>query len=535
MVNRLDPLVKKLYPHQEKALEQLSNGKILWGGVGSGKTMVAVAYYMKVEADADVYVITTAKKRDSLDWEREFAAVAVGKSSDSTVAGRLTVDSWNNIGKYRDVENAFFIFDEQRLVGSGQWSHAFIHIARRNHWILLSATPGDTWMDYIPVFIANGFYKNRTEFKRRHVVYNSYAKFPKVDRYVDVGVLVRARNSILVEMPYLRHTTRDIQTVGVDYDRELVERVLKKRWNVYEERPCRDVAELFGVMRKVVNTDSSRVTAVRSLMERHPRLIVFYNFNYELELLRSLTFPLISSSEPSSMKKELPKNTGSSPLGKSTESSKMSMDSGSNGLRHPEIGTSSTTTKNEHFPSSALDGTSKTLTKDQWNGSKTWPIHSPASTRSSDLVLTDATSRSSSVSVAEPTLPKPNSSKSVSTVSTLTPASGSTFQIAEWNGHKHEEIPTTDRWLYLVQYTAGAEGWNCTATNAMAFYSLPYSYKQFHQAHGRIDRLNTLFSVLHYYVLLSNSVMDFQIAKCLSEKRNFNEKGSTEHFGIAWD
>lgn len=379
----------QLYPHQEEALKKLGNGKILWGGVGTGKSLVAAAYYMRVEADADVYVITTAKKRDSLDWESEFVKFGVGKTLDATRGGALTVDSWNNIGKYADVQGAFFIFDEQRLVGSGQWSHVFIQLAKRNRWILLSATPGDNWLDYIPVFIANGFYKNRTEFKRRHVVYSTYTKFPKVERYVEVGHLVRLRNQLLVEMPYLRSTTRHESRVLVEHDEQLLERVLKKRWNVYEERPLRDVAELFGVMRKVVNSDTSRLSTVKALLSRHTKLIVFYNFNYELELLRQLS---------------------------------------------------------------------------------------------------------------------PN------------------VQIAEWNGSKHQDIPTTNSWVYLVQYTAGAEGWNCTATDAMVFFSLNYSWKISEQARGRIDRLNTPFKDLYYYSLVSNSVIDRSILKALLQKKTFNEK-----------
>lgn len=378
-----------LQPHQKRAVAALETRKVLWGGVGVGKSRVAVAFYVEKECPKDVYVITTAKKRDGLDWDGEFAKAGIGRAREATVGGVLTVDSWNNIGKYRDIRGAFFIFDEQRLVGSGEWVAKFLVIARHNHWILLSATPGDTWMDYIPVFVANGFYRNRTEFKREHVVYSPFTKFPKIDRYLDVGKLVRLRSSILVHMPYQRRTERVITTIPVEYDKELLERAVKQRWNVYEGRPLRNVAELFHVLRKIVNTAPSRIQEVELLIGKHPRMIVFYNFNYELEILRTL------------------------------------------------------------------------------------------------------------------------SSKNI--------------ELAEWNGHKHEEIPEGDRWVYLVQYVAGAEGWNCTSTDAMVLYSLPYSYKVWEQAFGRIDRLDTLFSQLFYYVFLSNSAIDRAVKKKLDAKQNFSQ------------
>jgi len=378
----------KLYPHQKEAVKKLRNGSILWGGVGTGKSRVAMEYYMQEEAPKDIYVITTAKKRDSLDWEGEAAWYGVGKAKDASVSGLLTVDSWNNITKYTEIKDAFFVFDEQRLVGSGQWSKSFIKIAKRNRWILLTATPGDNWLDYIPVFVANGFYKNRTEFKREHVVYNTYTKFPKVDRYIGVSRLVKLRNQILVEMPFKQHTIRHTTEVWVDHDKDLLDKALTDRWHVFEERPLRDVAELFLVMRKIVNSSPSRLETIRRLMLDHPKLIIFYTFDFELEILRELK---------------------------------------------------------------------------------------------------DSTT------------------------------------IAEWNGHKHENIPDLARWVYLVQYAAGAEGWNCTTTDTVVFYSLTYSYKNWHQAHGRIDRLNTPFTDLNYYILKSKSVIDRAISSSLKAKKSFNE------------
>ena len=381
----------ELFPHQKAVLPKIRNGSVLTGGVGTGKSLTALAYYMKEEKHRDIYVITTAKKRDSLEWNGDAAKYGIGTKRGATVAGVLTVDSWNNITDYDDVKDAFFIFDEQRVVGSGAWVKSFIKIAKANRWILLSATPGDTWMDYIPLFVANGFYKNRTAFIRRHVVYSRFSKFPKVDHYVEENVLRRYRDRILVDMPFDRHTTRHIKYVNTEYDRDKFKQIQKKRWNIFEERPIRDVSEMFRVMRQLVNTDEDRIHNVVSLMEKHPRVIIFYNFNAELKLLRKVC---------------------------------------------------------------------------------------------DELEIT----------------------------------------YAEWNGHKHQPVPEGESWVYLVQYTSGNEGWNCITTDTVILYSLHYSHRVFEQSLGRIDRLNTPYKDLYYYVLVSKSPIDLAILKTVRTKKNFNEE-----------
>lgn len=382
----MDPL----YPHQQDAVDKLRNGNILYGGVGAGKSRTAVEYYRQKEVCQDIYVITTAKKRDSMDWHLEFGAYGIFGEGENSAAGDLVVDSWNNIKKYVDVKDAFFIFDEQRLVGNGTWVKSFLKIAKQNRWILLTATPGDVWLDYIPVFLGNGFYKNRTEFMREHVVFNPYTKFPKVQRYIGVNRLIKLRHKVLVHMPYEKHTVRHIHDVWVEFNKEDMDKVWRKRWNVFEDKPLKNITETFIAMRRVTNSHPTRLEAVREVLKEHPKLIIFYNFNYELETLREL---------------------------------------------------SDTTT------------------------------------------------------------------------------------VAEWNGHNHHEVPETSSWVYLVQYAAGSEGWNCVETNATLFYSLTYSYKHFHQAHGRIDRLNTKYVDLHYYILKSKAGIDLAISKALKQKRNFTESG----------
>lgn len=392
--------------HQMQAIREMHNGSVLKGDVGTGKSLTALAYYyMKVckgvpkmpgieykpmAKPMDVYIITTAKKRDKMEWEMEGAHFGLTRESDLNGV-QLHVDSWNNVINYEDVTDAFFIFDEQRLVGNGAWVKAFYKIAAKNEWILLSATPGDAWMDYIPIFVANGFYKNRTEFLRRHAVWSRFAKFPKVERFVETAHLENLRDKVLVYMPYDRHTTRHVATCMVEYDAALFKRIVETRWNHITEEPIKDAAELFALLRRVTNSDLSRLGEILLLTEKHPRLIVFYNFNYELDMLRTLS-----------------------------------------------------TTLNI-------------------------PVH-------------------------------------------------------EWNGQKHQEIPEGDRWLYLVQYTAGAEGWNCIKTDAIAFWSLNYSWRIMEQSKGRIDRLNTPYTDLYYYILKSESPSDKAVWKALQTKETFNER-----------
>lgn len=428
----------ELKPHQEEAVKKLANGRILCGGVGVGKSHTAVGYYLQNEAPKDVYVITTAKKRDKFDWQLLFADVGMTRDPETTQGSVVIVDSFNNIQKYAEVENAFFIFDEQRMVGSGAWVKAFLRIVRSNRWIMLSATPGDNWLDYVPVFIANGFVRNKTHFADDHIVWKAFRGFREVDHYRQVARLVKWRKELLVTMPYQRHTIRHAHDVECLYDKDLVDKVVRKKWHVYENRPLTNPAELFRVMRRVVYSNPSRLKAIESLAQKHPKLIVYYNYDFELEILRTLAQKnLWISSESSTLS-----SSKCSPLGNFSTS-----------------------------PISTVEESSKLLKTDSASGS---------------------------------------------------------FVVAEWNGHKHEEIPKTDRWVYLVQYVAGAEAWECIETDAMAFYSLPYSWKNFHQSHGRIDRLTTKFTHLHYYTLWADSFLERSIRRALKAKKSFNESAFSE-------
>lgn len=392
-----------LYPYQMDAVNKMSNGCILNGGVGSGKSRTGLYYYFKEQGGSidpdyipmknpkDLYIITTAMKRDSLEWEGELANYLISKNPEASYyKNKITVDSWNNIKKYKDVYGAFFIFDEDRVTGSGAWVKTFLNIARKNDWIILSATPGDTWEQYIPVFVANGFYKNKTEFNREHVIFSRFAKYPKIERYINTGRLLRQRNQILIDMDFKRVTAPHHEDVYVKYDISKYKEAMRLRWDPFKNEPIQQASGLCYVLRRIVNEDESRQVALLELLEKHPKSIIFYNFDYELDLLKEI----------------------------------------------------------------CDDGKRK---------------------------------------------------------------------VSEWNGHNHQPVPVGENWAYLVQYTAGAEGWNCITTDTIIFYSQNYSFKTVTQAAGRIDRLNTRFVDLYYYHLKSKSSIDLAISKALNEKRQFNE------------
>ena len=398
----------ELRDYQLEAVSKMKNGCILNGGVGSGKSLTSLSYYYLKNGGSleflsgkdyiempnppmDLYIITTARKRDTFEWEGEMSHFLLSTHEEiNKYDNKVIVDSWNNIQKYKNVEDAFFIFDEQRVVGSGAWVKAFLTITKNNQWILLSATPGDTWSDYIPVFIANGFYKNKTEFMREHAVFSRFSKYPKIEKYINTGRLLRQRREILIDMNFKRETVQHHTDIYVDYDIATYKDVMKRRWDIWKDEPISNASGLCYALRKIVNVHISRSIKVLELLEEHNKMIVFYNFDYELEILKSLYY-------------------------------------------------------------------------------------------------------------------------------------GEGVIVAEWNGHKHEPIPTGSKWIYLVQYTAGAEGWNCTTTDTILFYSQNYSYKIMQQSAGRIDRLNTPYKDLYYYHLKTRSGIDLAIEKALKDKKKFNE------------
>lgn len=403
----------KLYKHQKEALEKMKTGCILNGGTGSGKSITSLAYYFTQEGGSldpwkpmkkprDLYIITTARKRDTLEWEGEMVPflLSTHPERNKLYNNKVVIDSWNNVKKYSDISGAFFIFDEDRVTGSGVWVKSFLKIAKNNDWIILSATPGDKYEDYIPVFIANGFYRNKTEFSREHLIYSRFAKFPKVDGYMNTHRLDRLRDKILIDMDFKRHTVQHHEDVFVKYDIPMYKDTMRNRWDPFKNEPIQQASGLCYVLRRIVNSDESRQVALLELFEKHPRMIIFYNFDYEREILRDIFIPGYADSQ--------------------------------------------------------------------------------------------------------------------------------FFELAEWSGHAHQPVPDSESWVYLVQYTAGCEGWNCIKTDTIVFFSQNYSYKVVQQAVGRIDRLNTPYTDLYYYHLKSRSGIDLAITRALRNKKKFNERKFTK-------
>ena len=395
------------------AISRMKNGCILWGGVGTGKSRTALGYFYKEYGGdlkskgktrminpPDLYIITTAKKRDSFEWDSDMEPFLLKRGEGNFYDNKVIIDSWNNIQKYSEVKDSFFIFDEQRVVGYGAWTKAFLKIAKSNKWIMLSATPGDKWEDYIPVFIANGFYKNKTDFIAHHVVYKPRVKFPQVLRYLEVHRLIRLRDSVLVPMNVEMRAIQHHNDVTLPYDIQKYRDITRSRFNPITNTPIESASEYCYLLRRIVNSDEARSDEVLRICEENPKVIIFYNFNYELEILKSIEYPY-----------------------------------------------------------------------------------------------------------------------------------GTT--VAEWNGHKHQNIPKSGRWVYLVQYTAGAEGWNCIETNIMIFYSQSYSYKTTVQASGRINRRNTPFSDLYYYHFKSRAPIDSSISRALSSKKEFNVRSFTRNLSFS--
>lgn len=369
-----------MYEYQLEAIDKLQSGMILWGNVGSGKSRTSLYFYCKNYSNKKLLIITTAQKRNNGEWLEECKVFGLNP----------IIDSWNNIKKYDNYENYFIIFDEDHLTGYGAWSKAFIKMAKHNDWLVLTGTPGDNYAEFMTVFIAKGWYKNKRDFEEQHVIYSRYSKYPKVDRYINQGLLEVRRRDILVKMFVDKRAIVHKEVIITQYDISKYKKAYKDKRDE-NNKPFKNATAFCLYLRKICNEDVSKVVKVRELLLKHNKVIIFYNYLYEKEILLKLL---------------------------------------------------------------------KTM---------------------------------------------------------------KTFNVGEYNGQHHDDIPIGERWAYLCQYTAASEGWNCLLCDTMIFFSMSYSYKAMEQAAGRINRINTPYKDLYYYYLRTTSSIDLSINRALSTKRNFNE------------
>lgn len=378
---------------QTQAIQDLRSGFILRGGVGSGKSRTSLAYILTSEYNGrDIYIITTAKKRDTHEWDQEAAILGWQVDGPCWDNMTLTIDSWNNTKKYKDVKNAFFIFDEQKTSGGGAWAKTFLKIAKSNGWLLLSATPGDRWMDFWPIFVANGFYKNKTEFLDQHVMFRPFTTFPQISGYKHVKKLEFLLRSISVGIDVEKHVTWHEEDVYCDYNRALYQQIVKTRCDPKTLEPYDSMTGMVWGLRRLVNGSQGRLEALERVCRDHERVIVFYTTNFELEMLGHWL------------------------------------------------------NKNDIL----------------WH---------------------------------------------------------------QYNGQVHEPIPNTRRrWVYLVNYMSGAEGWECASADTVVLFSTNYSWRTLEQCKGRIDRRNTPWDILYAYHFVSIAPIDKAIRTANHNKEMFNEQ-----------
>lgn len=294
-----------LYDFQMEAVNKAFNGCIFNGAVGSGKSRTGLFYYFKEQGGwiegsdhvpmtnpKDLYIITTAMKRDKFEWVSELTWYRLSPDPElNYYNNRVEINSWNNIQKYVGIKDAFFIFDEDRVTGSGAWVKAFLKIAKDNDWIILSATAGDTWLDYWAVFVANGFYRNKTHFISEHVNYDPRCRnYPRIIGYRNTGRLIRLRDKILIDMTFERHTKPHHEDVYCNYDIPFYKDTIRRRWDPYKDEPIQQASSLCYILRRIVNSDESRQVALLELLEDHPKAIIFYNFDYERDILLNLGY-----------------------------------------------------------------------------------------------------------------------------------------------------------------------------------------------------------------------------------------------------
>ena len=383
----------KLLKYQEEAIQKLHSGSVLYGATGSGKSLTGLAYYMRCWSHLDLYIITTSKKRNAGEWEEEIAKLGCPPPK--------AIDSWNRLKNYRMVSDAFFLFDEHKVGGHGKWAQSMITIAKKNKWILLTATPGDVWDDYASIFIANEFVKNKTTWNEDFCIFDRISKYPKIIGYQREDVLKNMRDAVLVPMEYQSEKVPIPYVIPYKVDHEEEAYVLARRKSLRhpEMRAFRNTSAMFAYMRMNLPDKESKIQALADVLKKEPKAIIFYNFTpekYEIEnAARQVNIPFF-----------------------------------------------------------------------------------------------------------------------------------------QYNGQIKDNVPDGDTWVYAVQYTAGAEAWNCITCRTVIFYSMNYSYKVMTQAKGRIDRCNSPFDELHYYYFISPDFeIDQEILNALTRKEKFNEEAlANKHF-----
>lgn len=291
--------ISKLYPKQLEILKQIKDYSLLPLGTATGKTLIALHYYINNHLDKPLVIYCPLAKYLEGGWVSEFNSL---KSKYNLITKDITVVPYSQINKYAVADNSFVILDEAHYVKNpmAKRSKAIREILNNKPFIMLSATPGTKVEDYCHYLMLWNKFKYKTHFENEFLIKDSLMlgsrKIPVVKGYKNLdkfsSILKQHSTSRLtvndiVELPEL--ILKDVSlTPSKEYKDIKKNRILKLDNDVIlldtQIKLCTYLRQYVSPKEKISHLED----IVSECKQLNENLLIFYNFKSELREIEKI-------------------------------------------------------------------------------------------------------------------------------------------------------------------------------------------------------------------------------------------------------